>query len=180
MKTLTRTREDARTRFSRDMLNLEGDLHRLALSLSANEPDARDLVQTTFVKGLRNWKKFKPGTNLRAWLSRILRNTFIDGRRRQAYTPASIDFQEGFEPAQKVGNDDISREEVAVALERLDAKSRALLVLCDIEGYAYREIADLLGRPLGTVMSGIHRARRKLREALTSSRAMSVSGKRTA
>lgn len=159
-----------RGEFDRALVALEEPLFHFALSLAGNPQDAADLLQDTFVKILRSRGQFEEGTNLRAWASKIMRNAFIDRRRRRRYEPVPVDEVGTAEPARPAssaaGRPAGIVEDVREALGRLDPDHRAVLVLCDIQGYRYREIADILGVPIGTCMSRIHRARRKLKELL--------------
>ncbi len=159
---------------SQDLLAHERDLYRLALSLcGGNAQDAMDLTQDTFVKALRKLDHFAPGTNLRAWLGQIMRNAFIDERRKRRRDPVPaelLDLPPAAERAALPGED--LPGALRRALNELDPETRALLLLSDVEGYRYREIAEVLDIPMGTVMSRLHRARRKLRARLTHSKSV--------
>jgi len=152
-----------------------------ALRMTHNRADAEDLVQETFTRAYASFGQFEPGTNLRAWLYRILTNTFLSScRKRQrepqpaptgeigdrqlaraAYYPSS-----GLIPAEAEVLEHLSDSAVLRALRQLPSAFRTVVYLADVEGYAYREIADLMGTPIGTVMSRLHRGRRQLRELL--------------
>lgn len=154
-------------RFEDRLLEMEKPLYHFALTLAGNPVDAMDLTQETFLKALKNRSSFTPGTNLKAWLSRIMRNAFIDQRRRKRYEPTPVESPEDAGgPAPELRPNQLVAEDVQRALEQLEPDHRALLVLCDLHGYRYREIAEILDIPLGTCMSRIHRARRKLRDRL--------------
>jgi len=148
-------------------------LYNLAAWLSGNTGDAEDLVQETYLKALRGYASFQPGTNFRAWIFRILRNTFLTSRAGLAATrtlalededeqaaPATLDTPESI----LLGK--VDRQAIQAALEKLPVHFREVLLLCDAEEMSYQEISETLSIPMGTVMSRIYRARRALREAL--------------
>lgn len=160
-----------RDRFESLTLGLKDDLYRFAFSLTGNEPDALDLTQETYLRAFRNFGSFRDGTNLRAWMARIMKNAYIDWRRRRRHEPARLDFGEqssepAVEPVEEAAITDALPDEAARAFRGLDPASRAVLLLCDVQGYSYREIAEILEIPVGTVMSRLHRARAKLRAAI--------------
>jgi RNA polymerase sigma-70 factor, ECF subfamily len=173
---------DRNVRFEQDVVPFMGQLYPAALRMTRNASDAEDLVQETFAKAYAAFHQFKQGTNLRAWLHRILANTFINSyrkKRREPVTDLGVEFQEDWQ----VGNDPLmppARSAEAEALERLadsdilqalrelPEEFRVAIYLADIEGYPYREIAEMMGTPLGTVMSRLHRGRAKLRQKLAS------------
>jgi RNA polymerase sigma-70 factor (ECF subfamily) len=157
---------------TRALLAHERDLYRLALALCGGKAqDALDLTQDTFVKALRKLDRFEPGTNLRAWLSQIMRNTFIDDRRRRRREPVAAEPIDLAPRHPLAGPGDDLPGAVLAALDELEPETRALLLLSDVQGYRYREIAEILDIPIGTGMSRLHRARKKLRERLEPSRA---------
>ncbi len=156
-----------------------GQLYPAALRLTQNSSDAEDLVQETLAKAYSAFGQFKPGTNLRAWLHKILANTFINGYRRKkrepvlASAPESDDWQAGvdaFAPmarsAEAEALDRLGDSEVLRALRDLPEDFRTAIYLADIEGYPYREVAQIMGTPIGTVMSRLHRGRERLRSKL--------------
>ncbi|HEU5328512.1 MAG: sigma-70 family RNA polymerase sigma factor [Thermomicrobiales bacterium] len=157
-------------------------LYRTALRLSRNPQDAEDLVQETYLNAFRSLDRFEEGTNLRAWLFRILNNAFISQYRRRKRRPSSSleDVTEyylydhlaegGASPRPENPERDVlallGDETVLQALEELPVEFRQVELLADVEGFSYREIADILGIPIGTVMSRLYRARRRLQKAL--------------
>ena len=157
-------------------------LYRTALRLSRNPQDAEDLVQETYLNAFRSLDRFEEGTNLRAWLFRILNNAFISQYRRRKRRPSSSleDVTEYYlydhltegggalpidNPEREV-LDRIGDERVLQALEELPVEFRQVELLADVEGFSYREIAEILGIPIGTVMSRLYRARRRLQKVL--------------
>jgi RNA polymerase sigma-70 factor (ECF subfamily) len=168
-----------RARFERDVIPQLGQLYPAALRMTRNPTDAEDLVQETSVKAYAAFQQFTPGTNLRAWLNRILTTTFINvyrKRRREPQQALGGDLQEWQMSADRLSPPVPSAETEALdrttdsdllrALRDLPGEFRTAVYLADIEGYPYREIAEIMGTPVGTVMSRLHRGRRKLREQL--------------
>ena len=158
-----------------------GQLYPTALRMTRNPADAEDLVQETFTKAFANFHQFRAGTNLRAWLYRILTNTFINNYRkkqrepRQETTDEIKDWQlaaaekhtsAGMRSAETEVLDRLPDSDIKQALARLPRDFQEVIYLVDIEGYAYKEVAERMNTPLGTVMSRLHRARRQLREML--------------
>lgn len=147
-------------------------LFRLALWLERDRPAAEDLVQETFAQALQSFHRFEPGTNCRAWLVSILQHLRSNRRRALARQPQLSDVGEleeqlaetlAYEPPTPEG---LSEEEVLNALKKLPASFQEAIVLADVEQFSYKEIAEILGIPLGTVMSRLHRARKLLRTEL--------------
>jgi RNA polymerase sigma-70 factor, ECF subfamily len=156
-------------------------LYNIAVKITRNEDDAQDLVQETFLRAFRFFDKYEPGTNCKAWLYRILKNTFINHYRQQHRRPSEVDFDAieethevhvrhmGMKPADPEQDlmNSMLRDDVRSALESLPADYREALFLSLVEGFSYREIAEMVGCPIGTVMSRIHRARKLMQRALT-------------
>jgi RNA polymerase sigma-70 factor, ECF subfamily len=165
-------------RFARDVVPFMGQLYPAALRMTRNAADAEDLVQETFAKAYAGFHQFRPGTNLRAWLHTILANTFISGyrkRRREPVTALGSDFREDWQSgvlspsvrsAEAEAMERLADSDILRALRDLPEEFRVAVYLADIEGYAYKEVAEIMGTPIGTVMSRLHRGRGKLREKL--------------
>jgi RNA polymerase sigma-70 factor (ECF subfamily) len=148
-------------------------LYSFAHWLTGNRDEAEDLVQETYVKALKGFASFKLGTNFRAWMYRILRNTFLTSRTGLKMT-VSLDDEDDpvAEPAAEHDPESLllasnERQQITAALEQLQVQHREIILLCDVEEMSYKEIADLLGVPIGTVMSRLSRARRAMRALLT-------------
>ncbi len=150
-------------------------LYNYALRMTGNRDDANDLLQETFLKAYRFWDKFEQGTNLRAWLFRIMKNTYINLYRKESKEPDKVDYDEieGFYNLIRDQNSDdndlqekmfgqLLDDDVSKALELLPEEFRTVVILCDIEGLAYEEIAEFLQVPVGTVRSRLHRGRKLL------------------
>jgi RNA polymerase sigma-70 factor (ECF subfamily) len=157
-------------------------LYPAALRMTRNPADAEDLVQDTLAKAYTAFSQYTPGTNLRAWLHKILANTFINSYRKRKREPAiapgadpAADWHPGTDPlagparsAETEALERITDTTILDALRQLPPEFRTTIWLADVEGYPYREVAALMGTPLGTVMSRLHRARGKLRHTLAS------------
>ncbi|MCG8340850.1 MAG: sigma-70 family RNA polymerase sigma factor [Cytophagales bacterium] len=154
-------------------------IYNFAYSLKPNVEEARDLVQETLLKAFRFITSFERGTNAKAWLFRILKNTFINEFRKQQRAPSKVDYQEGsiyYNIADKAEGlsknlavevlKDLVDDEVAIALNALPIDFRTIIILSDLEGFTYKEIAKILDVPIGTVRSRLHRARNALKEKL--------------
>ena len=175
---------DQNRRFEQDVVPALGQLYPAALRMTRNPTDAEDLVQETSAKAYAAFHQFRPGTNLKAWLHRILANTFINSyrkKRREPLAALSTDFQDdwqgGTDPlagparsAEAEALDRLADSEILRALRDLPEEFRVAVYLADIEGYAYKEIAEIMGTPIGTVMSRLHRGRGRLRDKLAAYR----------
>ncbi len=154
-------------------------LYNFGFHLTYKEADAQDLVQETYLKAYRFINSYQEGTNAKAWLFRILKNAFINEYRRRSRIPDQIDYEEVIhiqdgEDSQSLGYVDLRQEifqgmmgdEVTSALNSLPVDFRTVVLLCDIEGFTYEEIASIMDIPIGTVRSRLHRARNMLKEQL--------------
>ena len=172
----------AKDTFEADALAFLDALYRTALRMTRSEADAEDLVQETYIKALRFRDQFTPGTNLKAWLFRILTNTFINSYRRRQTQPEFTELDDVDEfslykrmsdlrTSSSAGNPEteflngLVDSEVKDALTELPEKFRSV-VLLDVEGFSYKEIAEMLDIPIGTVMSRLHRGRKFLQKRL--------------
>jgi RNA polymerase sigma-70 factor (ECF subfamily) len=174
-------RADEHARFADEALAHLADLRAAAAAMTRNPHDAEDLVQETYTKAYASFRQFREGTNARAWLLRILTNTFISGYRRRQREPVRVsttgvgDWQltrawagRGVAPrsAEEMALDRLPDSSVTRALRELPQDFRTAVYLADMEGFSYRDVADIMRCPVGTVMSRLHRARRQLRGRL--------------
>ena len=175
-----RIAEDARdrVRFEEEVLELADQVYRVARRLVSTREEADDLVQETYARAFRSWRSFTPGTNLRAWLFRILTNLNIDRGRRDQRTPDTQPIEEGdyylynrLEETGPAGDEErvvqrLSQDSIVDALSALPHNYRDVVVLVDIGDFSYQDAAQILGIPIGTVMSRLHRGRRALKAEL--------------
>jgi RNA polymerase sigma-70 factor, ECF subfamily len=170
---------DQQLSFERDVFPYMRKLYPAALRMTRNPSDAEDLLQDTFAKAYVAFHQFRPGTNLSAWLYRILANTFINTCRKVRREPAQSLFSElgqmqapeslfsrSARSAEEEALDRLADSKIIRALRDLPEGFRAAIYLADIEGYPYKEVAEIMGIPIGTVMSRLHRGRERLRERL--------------
>ncbi|MBN1299934.1 MAG: sigma-70 family RNA polymerase sigma factor [Melioribacteraceae bacterium] len=150
-------------------------LHNFAFKMTKNQLDAEDLVQDTLLKAFRFFEKFEKGTNIKAWLFMIMKNTFINLYRKVSKQPAQVDYEDIQNFYDDVAPEDVKYEhttddafsrmmpdEISDAISNLQEDYRTVIILSDIEGYTYEEIAEFIDRPVGTVRSRLHRARKML------------------
>src|SRR3989475_9192857 len=171
-----------RVRFEEEALELADQVYRVARRLVSTREEAEDLMQETYARAFRAWRSFQPGTNLRAWLLRILTNLNIDRGRRQQRTPDLQPLEEGDyflynkleASADGVGDEErvverLSQNDVVTALSEVPHDFRDVVVLVDIGDFTYADAAQILDIPIGTVMSRLHRGRRILKQAMAES-----------
>ena len=168
--------------FEADALPYLDQLYGTALRMTRSPSDAEDLVQDTYAKAFAAFRSYQQGTNLRAWLFRILRNTFINNYRKAQRQPSSDSSEEltdgqlldleqrtsgGVRSAENEALERLGDEEIANAMATIPEDFRTAVYLADVEGFSYKEIADIMETPVGTVMSRVHRGRKALRALLT-------------
>jgi RNA polymerase sigma-70 factor (ECF subfamily) len=167
------------TEFEAEAFPHKNILFNFALRTTGNKDDANDLLQETFMKAFRFWDKYEKGTNIRAWLFRIMKNSYINRYRKETREPGMVDYEdvENFYDSirddstdsndlQKRMYSNMLSDEVTAALQSLPEDFRTVVILCDIEQLTYEEISDFLNCPIGTVRSRLHRGRKMLEEKL--------------
>jgi RNA polymerase sigma-70 factor (ECF subfamily) len=172
---------ERKKRFERDALQYMNQLYAAAMRYTKNPEDAQDLVQDTYAKAYTSFHQFEPGTNLKAWLYRVLTTTFINTYRKDQRRPQTSDSEledwQIAEASSHTSDQGKSTEDVVLenlpdsdiknALADIPEEFRMAVFLADVEGFSYKEIAEIVGVPAGTVMSRLHRGRKQLREKLT-------------
>ena len=157
----------------------KNDLYNYALAIARNSDDAQDLVQETYLKAYKNYHQFEGGTNSKAWMFMILKNAFINNYRKLKREPAKVDYNEiediyeNIKSNQTKDNNlsldfyhNLFDDDLSSALAKLPKKMKEVFLLCDLEGYSYEEISEIVDIPSGTVRSRLHRARKLLQDEL--------------
>lgn len=166
--------------FNQEFMPQINSMYNFAYRLTLDPDDAKDLLQDTYLKAFRFIDSFQQGTNAKAWLFRILKNSFINDYRKKRKEPSKVDYQEvetyynsedvdrQITPDLRVeALQDMIGDEISTALNSLDVDFRTVIILCDLEGFKYEEMAKILDIPIGTVRSRLHRARNLLKEKLS-------------
>ncbi len=177
----TESAEERRVRFERDAMQYVDQLYSAAMRMARNPADAEDLVQEAYTKAFSAFHQYKPGTNLKAWLYRILTNTYINLYRKRQREPlqsnsdtiedwqlarAESHTSRGLRSAEAEALDHLPDSDVKRALQSIPEEFRLAVYFADVEGFAYKEISDIMNTPIGTVMSRLHRGRKMLRDML--------------
>jgi RNA polymerase sigma-70 factor (ECF subfamily) len=166
--------------FNNEFMPHVNSMYNFAYRLTLDSDDAKDLLQDTYLKAFRFIDSFQKGTNAKAWLFRILKNSFINDYRKKSKEPSKVDYQEveSYYNSEDVDRQitpdlrvealkDMIGDEISNALNALDVDFRTVIILCDLEGFKYEEMAKILDIPIGTVRSRLHRARNLLKEKLS-------------
>ncbi|MGO4803676.1 sigma-70 family RNA polymerase sigma factor [Arthrobacter sp. 2MCAF15] len=177
----TESAEERRVRFERDAMQYVDQLYSAAMRMARNPSDAEDLVQEAYTKAFSAFHQYKPGTNLKAWLYRILTNTYINLYRKRQREPlqsnsdtiedwqlarAESHTSSGLRSAEAEALDHLPDSDVKRALQSIPEEFRLAVYFADVEGFAYKEISEIMNTPIGTVMSRLHRGRKMLRDML--------------
>jgi RNA polymerase sigma-70 factor (ECF subfamily) len=177
----TESADERRVRFERDAMQYVDQLYSAAMRMARNPSDAEDLVQEAYTKAFSAFHQYKPGTNLKAWLYRILTNTYINLYRKRQREPlqsnsdtiedwqlarAESHTSSGLRSAEAEALDHLPDSDVKRALQSIPEEFRLAVYFADVEGFAYKEISDIMNTPIGTVMSRLHRGRKMLRDML--------------
>ena len=179
MSQLTRDEIKKQKDFDKEIIPHMDALYNFALRLTTDPNDAEDLVQDTIVKAYRFFSSYEKGTNAKAWMFRILKNSFINNYRKTSKKPSQVDYDEVssyYESirAERTETSDLESlmfremmdDDLSIALKRLPEDFRTVVLLCDVEGYTYEEIANMLDVPIGTIRSRLHRGRNLLKTEL--------------
>jgi len=166
-------------KFENETVPHQDALYNYALKIARNADDAQDLLQETYYKAFKNYHQFENGTNSKAWMFMILKNTFINNYRKLKREPAKLDYDEIEDIYENIKSDqtkdnnldldfynNLLDDELSAALSKIPSKMREVFLLCDLEGYTYEEIAEITDIPIGTVRSRLHRARKLLQDEL--------------
>jgi len=170
---------DKQQNFQSETLPHQNALYNFALKMARNSDDAHDLVQETYYKAYRSYHQFENATNSKAWMFMILKNTFINNYRKLKREPGKVDYDEIEEFYENIKSNqtrdnnldfdfynNLFDDELSTALAKLPVKIKEVYLLCDLEGYTYEEIANIVNIPIGTVRSRLHRARKLLQDEL--------------
>ena len=167
--------EKLRKEFENTALQHMGAIYSAALRMARDRTEAEDLVQDTYLRAYRFFDRFQPGTSVKAWLFKILRNTCINNFKKRSKTPEQVDFEQLRLLEEEPASPDDPEEEILYrfyhdelmrAIEALPEEFRLVILLSDVKGLSYKETAEIVERPIGTVMSRLHRGRRLLRSSL--------------
>ena len=170
---------DRQNDFQNVIMPHKDDLYNYALAIARNADDAQDLVQETYFKAYKNYHQFEGGTNSKAWMFMILKNTFINNYRKLKKEPSKVDYNEIEDIYENIKSNQTKEnnlgldfynnlldDDLSDALDKLPLKMKEVFLLSDLEGYTYEEIAEIANIPIGTVRSRLHRARKILQEEL--------------
>jgi RNA polymerase sigma-70 factor (ECF subfamily) len=166
-------------KFENETVPHQDALYNYALKIARNADDAQDLLQETYYKAFKNYHQFENGTNSKAWMFMILKNTYINNYRKLKREPAKLDYDEIEDIYENIKSDqskdnnldldfynNLLDDELSAALSKIPSKMKEVFLLCDLEGYTYEEIAEITDIPIGTVRSRLHRARNILQDEL--------------